>query len=63
MFVAGFFGDNLRSPFVGSRIAVAVKDLRGVIAQKRIHFVLPITPVSIKKIRDILCKPHNRNPF
>ena len=63
MFVVGLFGYNFRGPLVRSWIAVAMENLRGVIAQERVDFVFTVPPISIQEVRQILCQANNRDTF
>ena len=61
--VRGFLGYHLRCPFVSCRVAVAMKDLRRVVAQKRIHLVFAVTTVGVQKVWQVLREPNYRNAF
>ena len=63
MFVGGLFCDPFGRPFIGYRIAVAMKDLGRMIAQQRIDLVLSVPPVGVVEIGDILAEPYNRAAF
>ena len=63
MLVLRLFGDHLGRPLVRSRIPVSVQDLRFVVAEQCIDFVLTVAPVGIQEVRQVLRYPHNRDPF
>lgn len=42
MFVASFLGDHLRSPLVGGRVAVTMKNFGGVVTEERVDLVLAL---------------------
>ena len=61
MFVRSFLGNHLRSPFVGCRVAVAMENLRRVIAQKRVNLVFAIATVGVQKVWQVLREPNYGN--
>ena len=57
MLVRSLLGNHLGRPLVGCRVAVAMENLRRMIAQERVNLVFAVATVGVQKVWQVLREP------